>query len=316
MIAALAGGVGGAKLAQGLALAIQPSDLTVVVNTADDLDLFGLRICPDLDTVLYTLAGIANPATGWGIENDTHYVLEAIGRYGRELWFQLGDRDFATHILRTERLKQGASLSAIMRELSSSLGVKSKLLPMSDDVVATKVHTPVGLLDFQDYFVARRQEEDVLGLVFVNAEVARPSLEALDAIREAELVVFCPSNPLVSIGPILSVPGFRQALESTQAPVVAVSPIIAGKALKGPADKMLNTLGHEVSSLGVAKIYEGLVDAMVIHTLDEALAPPIEALGMGVLATNSIMGDADDRRRLALEVLTFGRSLVKSGAVA
>ncbi len=316
MIVALAGGVGGAKLAQGLALAHPASGLTVIVNTADDLDLFGLRICPDLDTVLYTLAGIANPVTGWGIEGDTKHVLAAIGQYGRNLWFQLGDRDFATHILRTERLKQGVALSAVMAELASALGVASILLPMTDDPVATKVNTPAGLLDFQDYFVARRQEDDVLGIEFEGAAAAIANRNAIDAIRDAEVVVFCPSNPIVSIGPILAVPGYREALEATNTPVVAVSPIIAGKAIKGPADKMLATLGHEVSSVGVAKIYQGLVDGMVIDDADADLAPKIESLGMKALVTRSIMDGPDDRARLAGDVIAFGRSLARVGATA
>ena len=309
MILALAGGVGGAKLAQGLALALPRGDLTVVVNTADDFDLFGLRICPDLDTVLYTLGGLANPATGWGVDGDTRATLDAIGRYGRDLWFQLGDRDFATHILRTERLRQGALLVTVMNEFARALGIDSTLLPMTNDPVATMVQTPGGLLDFQTYFVGRRQEDNVIGLEFRGAAESTPAPGALEAIASAGVIVLCPSNPLVSIGPILAVPGYRDALATAAAPRIAVSPIIAGKALKGPADKMLASLGHEVSSVGVARIYEGLIDGLVIDEADVALAPAIEALGIRALATHSIMGGAEDRRRLAAETLAFARTL-------
>jgi LPPG:FO 2-phospho-L-lactate transferase len=315
MIVALAGGVGGAKLAHGLMLALPADDLTVIVNTADDFKLFGLRICPDLDTVLYTLSGLANPVTGWGIAGDTRATLDAIGRYGRDLWFQLGDQDLATHILRTERLRQGAPLSAVTAELAGALGIATRLLPMTDDPVATKVRTVDGLLDFQDYFVARHQQDDVLGVAFVGVETASPLGAAIEAIGSAELVVLCPSNPIVSIGPILAVAGYREALRATGAPVVAVSPIIGGKALKGPADKMLATLGHEVSAAGVAALYADFVDGIVIDRADEALAPRIEALDVRVLVTDSIMTDVPARQRLAAEVVAFGRSLATAGIV-
>ncbi len=311
MIVALAGGVGGAKLAQGLALALPAGDLTVVANTADDFDLYGLRICPDLDTVLYTLAGLADPVQGWGIADDTFHTLGAIARYGREPWFRLGDQDFATHVLRTERLRQGATLTQVIAEFAAALGVQTRLLPMTDDPVATFVDTPEGRLGFQDYFVARRQADDVLGVVFAGADAARLPIGVAAAMAEAELIVICPSNPIVSIGPILAVPGLRQALLAARAPVVAVSPIVGGKALKGPADRMLATLGHEVSAAGVASLYapDGLVDGLVIDVQDRALATRIESLGMRVLVTPTIMGGAEDRRRLAEETLGFGRTL-------
>jgi LPPG:FO 2-phospho-L-lactate transferase len=314
MIVALAGGVGGAKLAQGLALALPPGQLTAIVNTADDFDLFGLRICPDLDTVLYTLGGMANPATGWGIAGDTRATLDAIARLGREIWFQLGDQDFATHILRTEALRMGTPLSTVIADFAAALGIETSMLPMTDSPVATKIETTSGLLDFQDYFVARRQEDDVLSVHFAGADSAAPLETALSAIAEADMIVLCPSNPIVSIGPILAVPGYREALSNTTAPVVAVSPIIGGKALKGPADKMLATLGHEVSAAGVAMIYQGMVDGFVIDNADVDLTPRIESLGMRVLSTNSVMGGVDDRQRLAGEILAFGRSLVRTGA--
>jgi LPPG:FO 2-phospho-L-lactate transferase len=309
MILALAGGVGGAKLAQGLALALPPDDLTVIVNTADDFDLFGLRICPDLDTMLYTLGGLANPVLGWGIKDDTRATLDAIGRLGRDLWFQLGDQDFATHILRTERLRQGATLATVTAEFASALGIATRMLPMTNDPVATFVRTRDGLLDFQTYFVGRRQQDDVIGIEFCGAESAAPAPGALASIATAEVIVLCPSNPIVSIGPILAVPGYREALAAATAPRVAVSPIVGGKALKGPADKMLATLGHEVSSVGVARIYQGLIDGLVIDEQDAGLKAEIEGLGIRALVTRSIMGGPDDRRRLAAETLAFGRSL-------
>ena len=318
MIVALAGGVGGAKLAQGLALAVSPGDLAVVVNTADDFALYGLRICPDLDTVLYTLAGVADPVQGWGIAGDTFQALGAIARYGRDPWFRLGDQDFATHIVRTERLGAGATLTEVTAELAGALGVASRVLPMTDEPVATLVDTPAGRLGFQDYFVARRQADDVLGVVFAGVEAARLPAAVEEGIAAAELIVVCPSNPIVSVGPILAVPGLRRAILDGPAPVVAVSPIVGGKALKGPADRMLATLGHEVSAVGVAALYaeDGLIDGFVIDEQDAALAPRIEALGMRVLATRTVMGGADDRRRLADEVLAFGRGLGDRDAVS
>ncbi len=308
-VVALAGGVGGAKLAQGLALALPVGALTVIVNTADDFDLFGLRICPDLDTVLYTLAGLANPVTGWGIAGDTFQTLEAIARLGRETWFLLGDQDFATHIVRTERLRQGVTLTEVTRELAAALGVTATILPMSDDEVATVVETPAGPLAFQDYFVRRRQRDEVRGVVFRGIEHARPNPLALSAIAHAELVILCPSNPLVSIGPILALNGMRDALRATPAPVVAVSPIIGGRAIKGPADRMLVSMGHESSAAGVAVLYRDFLDGFVIDVEDAGQAERISAMGPRVLVTQTVMGDAMDRRRFALEVLAFGRSL-------
>lgn len=308
-VVALAGGVGGAKLAQGLALALPADSLTVIVNTADDFDLFGLRICPDIDTVLYTLAGIANPATGWGIAGDTFQTLQAIARLGRETWFLLGDQDFATHIVRTERLRQGATLTEITQELAAALGVTATILPMSDDEVATVVETPAGPLAFQDYFVRRRQQDEVRGIVLRGIDRARANPAALEAIALAELVIICPSNPLVSIGPILALDGMREALRATPAPVVAVSPIIGGKAVKGPADRMLTSMGYESSAAGVAALYQDLLDGFVLDVEDTDQAERISAAGPRVLVTQTLMGDAPDRRRLAQEVLAFGRSL-------
>lgn len=308
-IVALAGGVGGAKMSQGLQEALEPGELTVIVNTADDFVLYGLHISPDLDTVMYTLAGIADPVQGWGIAGDTRQTLKAIADYGRDPWFQLGDRDFATHILRSELLRSGIRLTEATACLSQGLSVPSTIVPMSDDPVATRIVTDAGTLDFQDYFVARRQSDAVLGVEFVGIEEARPTEEARAAIASAKAIVIAPSNPIVSIGPILTVPGMRQALESTDAPIVAISPIVGGQALKGPAANMLQTLGHEVSAVGVARMLAGVVDGMVIDAIDHHLAPAIEDLGLAVLATNTIMGELDDRRRLAEEVLAFSSSM-------
>ncbi|MBX6771059.1 MAG: 2-phospho-L-lactate transferase [Chloroflexi bacterium] len=305
MIVALAGGVGGAKLADGLYRALPAHQLTVIVNTADDLDLFGLRICPDLDTVMYTLAGIANPLTGWGIRDDSFAALEMLGRYGRPTWFRLGDRDLATHVARTERLQAGVPLTAVTAELVAALGIRATLLPMSDAPVATRVQTPAGTLDFQDYFVRRHQAETVTGVVFDGIERARPPAAALRALEEAEAIIICPSNPIVSIGPILAVPGLRDAVARHPGPRVAVSPIVAGRALRGPADRMLESLGHEVSAYGVAALYQGLIDGMVIDEADAALARRIEGLGMQVLVAPTVMNDPDDRTALAVRVLAF-----------
>jgi LPPG:FO 2-phospho-L-lactate transferase len=305
-VLALAGGVGGAKLAAGLDAVLPPGDLAVVVNTADDFDLWDMRICPDLDTVMYTLAGIANPETGWGVENESFAVLDMLSCYGEDAWFKLGDRDLATHILRSARLRAGEPLTKITADLSDALGVRSAILPMCDEPVATVLDTPDGPLEFQEYFVRRVQRDEVLGIELRGIEDARPTDAVLDALAAAELVVFCPSNPAVSIGPILAVPGMRKALAASRGSTTAVSPIVGGRALKGPADRMLASLGHEVSAAGVARMYEGLVYRMVIDMMDEEERAEIEGLGMRVLATDAIMRDAPDRARLAREVLEFG----------
>jgi LPPG:FO 2-phospho-L-lactate transferase len=313
---ALAGGVGGAKMAQGLQAALPPGDLTVVVNTADDFELYGLYISPDLDTVMYTLAGVADPVNGWGVAGDTRNTLDAIARYGEAPWFLLGDQDFATHILRTERLRAGMPLSVVTTELSAALGIQSRIVPMTDDRVATLVETPAGTLEFQDYFVGRRQSDDVLGVTFAGIERATAHPDALAAIREADAVVIAPSNPIVSVAPILDTPGVREAMADTPAPIVAVSPIVGGHALKGPAAQMLATLGHEVSALGVARLYADVIDGLVIDEVDRELGPTIELLGPRVLVTATVMGDEADRRRLAVEVLDFAASLARERAVA
>lgn len=308
-VLALAGGVGGAKLSAGLEAVLAPGDLTVVVNTADDFDLWDFHISPDLDTVMYTLAGVANPETGWGVTGETFATLESLARYGEDTWFWLGDRDLATHILRTARLRVGESLTEITADLSSALGVESTILPMCDEPVSTMLETPEGPLEFQEYFVRRRQKDEVLGVKLRGIEKARATTAVTEALAAADVIVFCPSNPVVSIGPILAVPGMREALVTSPAPKVAVSPIVGGRALKGPADKMLASLGHEVSATGVARMYEGLVDGMVVDQVDEEDRAEIEDLGMRVLVTEAVMRDEADRARLGREVLDFGAGM-------
>jgi LPPG:FO 2-phospho-L-lactate transferase len=309
-VCALAGGVGGAKLASGLQDVLRPGDLSMVVNTADDFDLWGLHICPDLDTVMYTLAGLSNPETGWGIVNESFETLNMLESYGEETWFKLGDRDLATHILRTSRMISGETLTEVSAGLSIALGVESAVLPMSDDPVLTILETPEGRLEFQEYFVRRGQRDEVLGIELRGIEETGPTESVLAAISGADVIVFCPSNPVVSVGPILALPGMTEALATSSAPKVAVSPIVGGRALKGPADRMLASLGHEVSATGVARMYAGLVDGMVVDRADQSERAGIEVLGMRVLVTESVMHDAEDRARLASETLKFGAGLV------
>ncbi|HEY1388375.1 MAG TPA: 2-phospho-L-lactate transferase [Ktedonobacterales bacterium] len=317
MIVALAGGVGGAKLADGLYRIVAPDDLTIIANTGDDFDLYGLRISPDADTVLYTLAGLANPETGWGIAGDTFATLEMLRRYGEDTWFLLGDRDFATHIQRTRWLREGKTPTEVANALMAALGVRARLLPMSDAPVATRVRTPEGEMAFQDYFVRRRHRDEVLGIRFAGIETAEPTEQIRAALAEAEVIVFCPSNPLVSIGPILAVPGMRELLRAARAPRVAVSPIIAGKALRGPADRMLAGLGDEVSAFGVAQLYADLLDGVIIDQEDAALAERIsEELHLRVHVTDTVMRDATDRQRLARETLRFAAELANSEAMS
>jgi LPPG:FO 2-phospho-L-lactate transferase len=304
-VCAFAGGVGGAKLAAGLEAALSPGDLSIVVNTADDFNLWGLRICPDLDTVMYTLAGLANPETGWGVANDSFAALGMISAYDEDTWFKLGDKDLATHILRTERLRTRRRLTEVTAELAEALGVSTALLPMCDEPVSTMLKTPEGLLDFQEYFVRRGQRDEVLGVYLRGIEEARVPEEVVGAVDEAEAIIFCPSNPIVSIGPILAVPGMRELLAGSPAPKVAVSPIIGGRALKGPADRMLCSLGHEVSATGVARMYAGLIDGMVIDRIDGEEEDSILELGMQILVTEAVMSDGPDRERLARKVLRF-----------
>ena len=301
----LAGGVGGAKLAEGLQ-AVVAERLTVVVNTADDTERHGLLVCPDHDTVLYTLAGLENETFGWGLRGDTWATMSALERYGEEGWFRLGDQDLATHIVRTERVRRGVRLTEALRELQRALGVVATILPMTDAPVRTRLRTDAGWLDFQDYFVRLRQQPEVREVVFDGIETVRPTAEVAAALEVADIVVIAPSNPLVSVGPILAVPGMTELLVGARdrgARFVAVSGIVGGRALKGPADRMLASLGHESSALGVARGYAGLIDAFVLDRVDEALTPAIEALGVRAVVTDTVMTDDASRARLAREVL-------------
>jgi LPPG:FO 2-phospho-L-lactate transferase len=307
-IVALAGGVGGAKLADGLAQVLPAADLTVIVNTADDFEHFGLTISPDLDTVCYTLAGLANPETSWGRADETQNALNSVNVLGGPTWFALGDRDLGTHLERTRRLKAGDSLSAIATDFCRAWGIQHRILPMSDQPVHTMVETDQGELPFQEYFVARACEPRVQGFRFVGIEAAKPAPDVLNAIAAADLVVICPSNPWVSIAPILAVPGIREAIEKKS--VIAVSPIIGGKALKGPAAKMFSELGIEPSAFAIAKYYGTLLRGFIFDEVDSAYSTAIRELGIMPLAAATIMQDRADRARLAGQLIEFGQGLL------
>ena len=304
-VVVLAGGVGGAKLAEGLQAAVAER-LTVIVNTADDTERHGLLVCPDHDTVLYTLAGLENETFGWGLAGDSWATMAALERYGEPGWFRLGDADLATHIVRTDRLRRGGRLTEVLRGLQRAMGVAPPILPMTDAPVRTRVRTDDGWLDFQDYFVRLRQAPEVREVAFAGIEAARPTAEVEATLAAADVVVIAPSNPIVSIGPILAVPGMTELLAAARARgarFAAVSGIIGGKALKGPADRMLASLGHESSALGVARGYAGLIDAFVLDAVDADHAGAIEALGVRPLVTDTIMTDDASRARLAREIL-------------
>lgn len=298
-IVALAGGVGGAKFAHGLALVLPPGDLTVIVNTGDDFEHYGLYICPDLDTVCYTLAGIANPETGWGRINETWKVIENASKLGGPAWFRLGDQDLGTHLERTRRLKEGQTLSQITKDFCKAWGVEQTVLPMSDQTVRTIVETEEGNLAFQEYFVHRRCEPRVTGFRFEEDQKAMPAPGIGEAIQSADVVIVCPSNPWVSIDPILHV------IKKIEKPVIAISPIIGGQAVKGPAAKMFRELGIEPSALAVANHYCDLVTGFVLDRVDEQLEGAIGSLNMRTLVTNTVMNSLDNRKQLAINVLKF-----------
>ena len=306
-VVALAGGVGGAKLAHGLAQILPPEDLTVVVNTGDDFEHLGLHISPDLDTVMYTLAGLANPETGWGLRDESWNFLDALGRLGGETWFRLGDRDLATHVERSHRLWAGESLTEVTAALCAALGVRMRVLPMTDDIFRTMVQTEEGELEFQEYFVHRRCEPRVTGFRFDGLGSAFPTEQVLTALDAADVIIFCPSNPFVSLDPILSLPGVRERVGRKRA--VAVSPIVGGQAIKGPAAKMFAELGMEVTAASVAAHYAGLLRGFVLDEVDAELKPSIESDTLQVLVTNTVMRSDADRARLAQEVLDFAATL-------
>jgi len=312
VITVLAGGVGAARFLVGLTAVVDPADVTAIVNTGDDVELHGLWVSPDLDTVTYTLAGAINPETGWGLAGETWNALDALHRYelarpagsrAGVTWFGLGDRDLATHLYRTARRREGAALSAIVGEIARAWGVGVRLLPMSDDPVPTMVTVEEGEIGFQDYFVGRRHAVPVRAIRFEGAERARPAPGVLAAIGDADRVVISPSNPLVSIAPVRAVPGVEEALRERRDRVVAVSPIIAGAALKGPADHMLTELGHDASVVGVARIYAPVASTLVIDDADADRAPDVEAEGMACVVAPTIMAGRAEAAALAGRVL-------------
>src|ERR671922_3055577 len=303
MITVLAGGVGAAKFLQGLVEVVDPHQVTIIGNTGDDIDLHGLHISPDLDIVTYTLAGIHHVEQGWGIRGDTFHTLEMLGRYGHPTWFSLGDYDLATHIHRSVRLRYGWPLSAITDEIRQVLGVVPRILPMTDQHTETKIVTEEGVLHFQEYLVQRRTEPAARAVIYEGIEVARPAPGVCEAIREADGVIIPPSNPIVSIGTILAVPGVQQALAARRGRVVAVSPIVQGATLKGPADKLMVALGYEASALGVARYYGKLLDGFVLDTLDQAWQEPVCRMGIEVRAINTIMHGPAECRALAEAVV-------------
>jgi len=304
-IAALAGGVGASKLLLGLNDVMEPRDLTVIVNTGDDITLHGLKISPDLDIVTYTLAGVVDESKGWGYRGETFHALKRLATFGHIHWFNLGDRDLATHIHRSAMLAEGRSLSDAAESIRLALGVKARILPMCDQPVPTMIDTAEGELHFQEYLVKRRAQAVVRGIRFDGVETARPAKGVLETIRNAERILICPSNPLISIGPILAVPGIREALRARKKNVIAVCPIVAGKSLKGPSDKMLVELGHEASALGVAKLYANFTGTFVIDPADKTQAGSIRKLGMQVEVVPTVMKTRTQKRKLARSLLAL-----------
>jgi LPPG:FO 2-phospho-L-lactate transferase len=302
-ITALAGGVGASKLLLGLYQEMDPADLTIIVNTGDDIVLHGLKISPDLDIVTYTLAGVVDQKKGWGLSAETFHALKHLAAYGRSNWFNLGDRDLATHIHRTAMLADGKTLSQAADSIRIALGVKSRILPMSDSPIPTIIESNEGPLHFQEYLVKRRTEPVVKGIRFAGVESAQPAPGVLQAIRDADRILICPSNPLISIGPILAVPQIRDELRAHKQKVFAVCPIVGGKSLKGPSDKMLAQLGHEPTALGVAKLYTNFTGTLVIDPADQAQSSTIAALGMKVVVLPTVMRTRTQKRKLARAIL-------------
>jgi LPPG:FO 2-phospho-L-lactate transferase len=295
----LSGGVGGARFAVGVVEAAGAGALTVIGNVGDDLEVLGLHVSPDLDSLLYTLAGVGDDERGWGRADETWNALETVAELGGEAWFRLGDRDLGLHLVRTEALRRGEPLSAVTRRLAVGFGLESTLLPATDDPVRTWVETPAGPLPFQDWFVRRGHRDPVDGVRFDGAESARPAPGVLEAIGEGELLLIAPSNPFVSIGPIVAVPGIREALASRRVPCVAVSPLIGGRAVKGPAAEMLARLCGGTGATQVTQCYLGLIDALVFDEADAADADGVAALGVRPIVTSTLMSDRDAARRLA-----------------
>ncbi|MGI8610248.1 MAG: 2-phospho-L-lactate transferase [Candidatus Dormibacteria bacterium] len=304
-VAVLSGGIGGVKLVEGLSELLPGETLTVICNTGDDLEMWGLHVSPDVDTVLYTLSGLVNRDQGWGVDADTYESLEMLKRYGEAAWFLLGDRDIGTHLLRSHLLREGRRLTEVTMDLAKRLGIGARVIPATDAPVRTFVLTPDGELDFQTYFVRRRFEPPVEEVRFKGAEDALPSPEAAAALLSARTILIAPSNPVASIGPMLAVKGFRQALEQAAGLRVAVSPLIGGEAVKGPTVQMMEATNLPATPIGIAQAYEGLIDALVIDRQDVAYKPELEEFGLSVLATDTLMEGFEGRLRLAAEVLDF-----------
>ena len=311
MILALVGGVGGAKLVRGLANTLEPDELSVVVNTGDDFVLHGLSICPDIDTITYTLAGLNNTESGWGLAQETWKFLTALKRLGGNDWFKLGDQDLATHVMRSYWLSQGQTLSQVTERICSALGVVHPIGPMTDDSVQTFLDTDMGKLDFQSYFVREQCKPKVSGISYVGADEAKPSafLSGVMAQKSLSAIIICPSNPVLSVAPILALPDIRSWIENISVPIVAVSPIIGGAAVKGPAAKLFKELGRNASVMGIAKYYGALIDALVFDHEDKQYVAGVSEYGQRSLVTNTLMRSDDDKTRLAVEVLQFVRSL-------
>jgi LPPG:FO 2-phospho-L-lactate transferase len=303
MFTALAGGVGAARFLTGLVKLVNGKDLSIIVNTGDDIELFGLHISPDLDIVTYTLAGIVNEEKGWGIRGDTFHCLEKLKKFNRQTWFNLGDKDIATHLFRTELLNNGLKLSDVTAKIGHSLGLKMKILPMTNDKFETRILTEMGSVHFEEYLVKRAAKDEVLGVEFIGADSANPAPGVVESIMKAERVIICPSNPIVSIGTILAVSDVRDAIRRTDAKKVAISPIIGGAPIKGPADKLLRGLGFAVSAYSVAKLYSDFLDTFILDAVDAAEKDKIEKLGIEVKVTNTIMKSLQDKIELARTVL-------------
>ena len=312
MIVVLTGGTGGAKLVQGLDHVVRPENLTVIVNTGDDIDWWGLHISPDVDSVLYALADALSAERGWGLENDSFRCLERMARLGQPTWFSLGDLDLATHLARTNLLRGGKSLSAVTAELAHRMGVRTQVLPMSDDRVATMIETPAGTLNFQEYFVHKRHQVEVRAVHFDGADQARPAPGVIEGIESAEAVILAPSNPVTSIGPILAVPGIRDALRRTSASVTAVSPIVGGAAVSGPAAVLMRRKGWPGTIAGVAQAYEDFLDVLIVDLADHADADHLREGDLHVLCANTIMKSLEDKQELAR--FTLHAALQASGA--
>lgn len=303
MITVLTGGTGGAKFVEALKQLLPARQLTLIVNTGDDLDWWGLHVSPDLDSILYVVAGMLSKERGWGVEGDTFECVEAMGRIGAPAWFRVGDRDLATHLTRTQLLASGRTLTQATAEIAAALGVQPSILPMSDERVETRVATPAGELSFQEYFVRERYRPEVRSVRFLGAEEAVPAPGVLEAIAHADAVVLAPSNPITSIGPILAVPGIRQALRETEAPVGAISPIVGGAAVSGPAGALMAAQGLPVSVAGVAQAYEDFLDLLIVDERDASAAESLRKSGLQVHCTNTIMKTAEDKAALAAAVL-------------